>query len=216
MPQHLTPPRPQQQPVARQGPPPQQFTPPRPQQYTPPRGHPYSGPPPTGIQTSWPAHGPAPSPTGPTAYQPGKRSSRNKVLAIAAVMLLLGGGGAIAAVVATSGGGSGGSGGGDTASAVFDKFATALRTHDLNAYTAALCPGSRDRGALTQTQLDQFSDVRVVSEPNESNIGRLEITFDFAGNKTNDAYDVTLADQSGWCVQDLQVAVGGGASTGSS
>ena len=63
--------------------------------------------------------------------------------------------------------------------------------HDLNAYTAALCPEAKAKGALTQTQLDQFSDVQVVNEPNESNIGRLEITFDFAGNKTNDAYDVT-------------------------
>ena len=75
----------------------------------------------------------------------------------------------------------------------------------------------QDKGALSQSALNQFSAVDVLSEPNASNVGRLEITFDFAGNKTNDAYDVTMANQNGWCVQDLHTAVAaGGASTGSS
>jgi hypothetical protein len=230
-PQQFTPPRPQQyQATAQQGaPPPQQFTPPRPQQFTPPRPQQftppqpqqltpqrpqqYTGPPHTGIHTSWPEHGPPATPTDRTAYSSGKRSSRTKILLIAAAVLVLGGAGAIIGVVASSGGG----GGGSQASGpqpVFDRFVTALQGHDLNAFNATVCPQGPLTGS-TQAQLNQFSSTQLVSEPNESNVGRINVTTDLAGNQAMSTYDVMMTDQNGWCVQNINAVVGG-ASTGSS
>jgi hypothetical protein len=209
-PQQFTPP-PQQ--FIRPGPP--QFTPPRPQQLTPPRPQQYTGPPQTGIHTSWPEHGPPSTPTGRTAYSSGKGSSRKRVLLVAAVLLVLGGAGAIIGVIASSGGGSPGGGGTAAAGAlpVFDRFVGALQAHDLNAFNASVCPQGPLAGS-TQAQLDEFSSAQVVSEPNESNVGRIDVTTSLAGNQDQATFDVMMADQNGWCVQNFNAVAG--ASTGSS
>jgi hypothetical protein len=129
----------------------------------------------------------------------------------AAAVLVLGGVAAIIAVVAGSGGGGGGAAG---PQATFDKFVSSLQTHNLTDYNATLCSDSPGTTQLTRAQLDQFTKASVVNEPNANNVGRISVTTNFAGNTETSMFDVTLADQSGWCVQNIVAA--GGASTGSS
>jgi hypothetical protein len=96
---------------------------------------------------------------------------------------------------------------------VFDRFVGALQSHDLNAFNASVCPQGALAGS-TQAQLDEFSSAQVVSEPNESDVGRIDVTTSLAGNQDQATFDVMMADQNGWCVQNINAVAG--ASTGSS